>query len=308
MDSLTAMKLFGLAEFSADRPASDLSKSLGISQAAVARGLRRMMDQRDVTFALRRNPWRMGLQNYSVFFEFRASEESLQALERFIEGHSSVEYYGKAIGCYDSVAVVYAESLSELMAFLRTLEQKLPKAIERVTILTRMAVALFPHRQLLDKGTKVAPLFYSVEQYNREVDEVDRKIIACLRGSTEYNLRECSRKSRIPLSTLSRRIANLREKGVILAFTLIPAARFTGLTSHRLLISTSHTDDALRKDLLKLSEQETTITALISTVGSWNYEIEVACQNPAEVRKLLLHLKEKLRGAIQAIEHLEFIE
>lgn len=308
MDRITLLRVFSAVEFNADLPASELAKKLHLAPQTVSRALRLLQKDQNVTFQVRRNPWKMGLNNYSVFFEYKSSEENIAQLEKYLERHPSMEYYGRALGSYDAVAVIYAKSVAEVMAFLRDIERKKPKVIHRLTILTRLGVVLFPYRLEGVRIKHAKPLVYSIEDLSTQIDEVDQKVLDALQRCQEFNLRECSRHSKIPLATLSRRITNLRSKGIILAFNFVPTARLTGLTSHRLLINTSHTDETIRKELLKVCEQQHSVTALISTVGNWNFEIELASKHATEVRQLCLALKEKLQGAVRSIEHLEFVD
>jgi DNA-binding Lrp family transcriptional regulator len=308
MDKATMREVFSTAEFGAELPASEIAKKLGLSRQVVARSLQRMKSEQSVTFKVRRNPWKMGLNNYSIFFEYGRSGEKLLRLEKYLEQHPAIEYYGRAVGQYDAVAVVYARSVADITNFLREVEHRHPRVIERLSILTRLAVALFPHRMNSTRATSSSPLIYGIQDMSNEVDEADQKVLDALQRCREFNLRKCSRDSKIPIATLSRRVAGLRAKKVLLAFSFIPSIRLTGCATHRLLISTSHTDEVVRAYLLKLCEQELSITALISTVGSWNYEIEVACKHVSEIRQLCLTLKERLHGIIRSIEHLELVD
>jgi len=100
----------------------------------------------------------------------------------------------------------------------------------------------------------------------------------------------------------------LREKKILLAFMYIPSTQLTNLSTHRILINTSHTNDYLREDLLRFCNNNKAVIALFSTVGNWNYELEIECADRHELRATVLSLKQKFKNYLSGIEHLELVD
>ncbi len=294
MNNKNLIGVFVHSEFAAERPASTIGKSLQLPQYTAARYLQELTTNNLAPFSVRINPWRMGRQNISLYFEYNVIKDQHQAIDASLQKDPETQYYTATLGHYDAIAVRYPNSTNDLVTWIRQFESKQKDVVRKITVLTRSAVILFPHRMVRPKISAFKPITYTAQTAPVKLDQLDHKIISTIRAADGYSLNLWARTLDEAPSTVSRRISRLISEGVILAFTRIPTRDLTGLTTYRILLSLASSSEENRARLVTFAEKHLEVIAIISTIGSWNFEVEISCASPVHARESVLRLRQCL--------------
>jgi Lrp/AsnC family leucine-responsive transcriptional regulator len=124
------------------------------------------------------------------------------------------------------------------------------------------------------------------------IDDIDREILGALVQNARLSYRELGERVSLSANATAERVRRLRESGVIAGFRAVidPAAagrRLVALIDVRLATP----DDSDRFEGLLGSLDEVTDAAHVT--GRFDYQIRVACRDPADLDTLIKALKTK---------------
>ncbi len=103
----------------------------------------------------------------------------------------------------------------------------------------------------------------------RDVDEVDLKILKCMAGDCRLSFRQIARALNVSTSTVSKRIKRLQDKGVILSFIPLVNPNYLGVTMFAVGIKARPGHNP--KDIAKEFASNDMITHVFVTTG--NYDV-----------------------------------
>jgi Lrp/AsnC family leucine-responsive transcriptional regulator len=125
---------------------------------------------------------------------------------------------------------------------------------------------------------------------NAAIDDIDREILGQLVGNARLSYSELGKRVSLSANATAERVRRLRERGIIAGYRAVidPAAagrRLVALIDVRL----ASPADAERFEALVGSLDEVTDAAHVT--GRFDYQIRVACLDPADLDALIKKLK-----------------
>ena len=117
-----------------------------------------------------------------------------------------------------------------------------------------------------------------------------------------------ARKCQINVKTATNIIKNLKYKKIIKGFKYNISANQLNLQRFRLFLNlhnlTNERESEFMKHLLNTKE----IIAVNRTVGDWEMEIDIESNTNAEIRKLIIFLREEFKDIIESFNSIEFYQ
>jgi DNA-binding Lrp family transcriptional regulator len=120
---------------------------------------------------------------------------------------------------------------------------------------------------------------------DQKVDEIDLQILKILEGDSKTNYREIGSKLNIAIGTVSNRINNLKERGIIKKFTVDIDTQAIGyeITAVILLQIEGEFIERVEKNLAK----NPNVYAIYDTTGNWDSIIAVKFKQVADLNAFL---------------------
>jgi Lrp/AsnC family leucine-responsive transcriptional regulator len=124
------------------------------------------------------------------------------------------------------------------------------------------------------------------------LDATDREILGSLMKNARISYRELGDRVSLSANATAERVRRLRESGVIAGFRAIvdPAAAGRTLTA---LVDVRLEGPAETSRFERLIESLEEVTDAAHVTGRFDYQLRVACQDPADLDRLLRTLKTK---------------
>jgi DNA-binding Lrp family transcriptional regulator len=124
------------------------------------------------------------------------------------------------------------------------------------------------------------------------IDDLDRRILNMLSQGQFIPDSEIAGQLGVSPSTLVRRVAHLKEGGILLGDTYRINTDILGYSSYRLLITMKRLGADIRRRMIHFCDDALAVRIMVESLGSWDYELEVEVADNRYIKELTGHLYE----------------
>jgi DNA-binding Lrp family transcriptional regulator len=285
-------QLLALIELDADCSIVQIAQKLGLKPGRAQRILARLVEHNillgriAVLDVARLGYLECGL---SLSTAFRSVSQRTEILT-FLKQHKKVSWLAEAGGTHDILLNLIVRHSSEVLQFLNQFSAKFPKVLKgksfyQRTLRVRLARGMFTSRSAMRKE-----FVSGQDQMIQQIDRVDQQILKTLSGSTHNSYRDLSIKCSVALSTVLRRVEELKAKKILLGFGARIDIEPLGYQQFRILLELRTVSLKLKKDIVALCRRHTFIKVIAECLGAWDYEIEIDTLQPSEISNFIAKL------------------
>jgi DNA-binding Lrp family transcriptional regulator len=205
----------------------EIGRLLSTSESTVARRARALLESGVIRTTVIEDPLRSGT-GYPVLVHLACAPGHAGDVARALEARSDVRFLALVTGSFDVVAEVIVESRDALARVLDELTA-LPSLVRVTseTVLRTFKLAYDWSRPLLESAVPVprpAPIDVQAPAHPVGLDEVDRGLIALLRGDARRSYQELAELQGISESAARRRVDHLIGSGCVTPVVLVDPA------------------------------------------------------------------------------------
>jgi Lrp/AsnC family transcriptional regulator len=124
------------------------------------------------------------------------------------------------------------------------------------------------------------------------IDELDRNILNLISQGHFIPDNEIAGQLKVSPSTIVRRVAALRDAGILLGDTYRINAGILGYSSYRLLITMKRLGADIRRRMVHFCDEELAVRIMVESLGSWDYELELEVADNRHIKELTGRLYE----------------
>ncbi|MCX6769401.1 MAG: Lrp/AsnC family transcriptional regulator, partial [Candidatus Micrarchaeota archaeon] len=107
---------------------------------------------------------------------------------------------------------------------------------------------------------------------------------------------------------VSKRIRQLEKAGVISHYAIWPNANKLAGAYYKVLLSLRNLDSEKEKRLLAFCREHPNIVYVVSTVGPWQFEMDVEIEDSARFRELMRNFLKRFSGIVSDYAALDIYE
>lgn len=222
----------------------------------------------------------LGIEKYHVYFKLQSNtEKDRETLISYLCQHARVSWVGSMIGEYDFAIAIMAFNVEDLSSILDGILADTGNLIGRRYLAYNRDWYYYGKKYIFSQYVQERPIEVLKSQKKVKVDKTDIEILKVIALDYSASLSQLSAKTKLPISTLSHRIAGLKKKGVIDRYLYRMSNAKLRMGSYRVLLDFAGVDEALKGIIQDLCASHTHIVSLQYTLGPWDIEIGLDAEN-----------------------------
>ncbi len=280
------------------QPFSKIAKKVGLSKNSVALRFNKLKECMLHNLVGIDNEL-LGYHRVEVYYNLDFyNEETEKKLILELKKHKNVLWAARFYGYYDLCICLFVSSLGDLINQIKDFNKKFSSKINRKEIQIIHKQFHFRHNFIHEKPIKQ---IYEVPKDERKIDlsTIEKKILFTIRHAPRMSLIEIARKTRLTPKTVSSRLKELEQKGVITGyFMTINPAKFNH-DLYKLLIQLNNSErDKEFEEYLKSIKN---IRLIAKMLGLWDYQVDCAYPNINYLQEQIEIMKQKFPNLIKKI-------
>lgn len=309
------IRVLGTIELDAELSAVEVARRTRLKTHTVQRIVRGLIDEGVIAGQTALiDVAKLGLVEYGINFPYGpASEERRSACLEFMLESREVSWMAEVGGDIDLMFNLLARSPQRVVEFLSELSARFPHVLERKKTCQRTERMRFPRGIWIRRAAGSPRYAMSRTLGGEALDPFDREILVALSQSAIESQRDLARGLGIPIATFLRRVARLRERGILLGFAYRINLEKIGISQFRVHVVLADLSDAAHKRMIAFCGRQPGVKVLIRCIGEWDYELEADARTSAEIKGLIDQMRREFKGdliscrSIPIFRHLKFI-
>ncbi|MFH1470895.1 MAG: Lrp/AsnC family transcriptional regulator [Candidatus Micrarchaeota archaeon] len=301
IDSKDRAILYNLDE-DARQPISQLSKKVKLNREVVRYRIDRMEQDGVIQKFLAYIPiTRFGYLLTTFFMSFQDSSiRDEEEVIRFLSGKELVVWVVSANGRFDLGFTMCAKNMNELATFVAEFRDKFRNFITDFQMADVVSLWRFPRGYLLENDDDTwKPFCFDSTVVRRDLDDVDRKILAALGEDGRMRAVEIARRVGVSADAVADRISKMRKEKMIPGISILLNNNSIKRKAFKSFI-TFHNVKKIEKKFLDYCRQNRNVVQVKRTLGPWEYEVDLELESEDELRELHNKLKEKFPDSIRS--------
>jgi len=271
------------SQLQADASCAAIAESCGLKEHTVRHSLQKLQQHGLIKRYPYINLHALGFENFILNFSLNPASNSASRVIEFINACERTAWLSNRTGDFQWAASLFMRSSSEMLAFLDQLTEVADRPFQQKEVVLHVSCNLFPRKYLCGKDFQVQPLRYGHLPRPVAIDELDHKILSTLSAYGTESNPEVARRIGVPVSTVTYRIASLKERQVISGFAYAFSPQDVAIHVFRLLVSFKGLSQNLRDEVFEFCKIHPNVSSLISCVGNWDYEVKVEAIDEGQV-------------------------
>lgn len=288
------LKVLYLLESNASASFREIADIADLEEHTVRRTFHRLVDMRVITGrAVFVDSMALGYEDYGICFSLKSSSAKEQkALVRSLAESPLVRWLADVGGSFDYAVTFLSKSPREIHQVLDKISQKHQDTFTGKELCLRTYMMRYP-RRYLSPGTKGCETFVMGKASEAiEIDELDRQILNHMSAGSFASDSELAAKLSVSPSTVVRRVAALRENGILLGDTYRIDPTVLGYSSYRILITMKRLGADIRRRIVQFCDDELSVRIMVESLGSWDYELELEVADSRAIKQFTGRLYE----------------
>jgi DNA-binding Lrp family transcriptional regulator len=297
-------ELLYLLESNADLSFKQLAKRARCKEYTVRRAFHRFLSQGLITGrAVYVNTMRLGLTDHALYFSLGPhSSKGEHPVIRALQLSPFVRWLADVGGVFDYSVTFLAPSVGEVREFLDKVSTKYKNAFLGKQLALRTYMVRYPRRYLSNQRSWSSPFAMGQPEKLVTIDATDQAILFRLsNGSFETDVRVAQAVGISP-SALTRRIANLKEKEVLVGHTYRVNMGLLGYSSFRILLVMKRLGTDLRERMVAFCQTHIAVRIMIESFGSWDYELELELPHTRAIKQFTSALHDAFMNEIYTLQ------
>ncbi|MEM4134150.1 MAG: Lrp/AsnC family transcriptional regulator [Candidatus Micrarchaeia archaeon] len=259
---------------------------------------------------------KLGYNYYTFYISLRMiSPKKLQKLFDYFYRDSSITLLYSCYGRWDLIIGFLAKDPLEVGEKIKDVKTKFSDTIGNLRVETHVGSLFLGRRHLLEgleeselEKFSSYPITSAPASEKREIIEFDKKdlqLLSVLKNNARTSTIELAEKSHLTPDMVRYRLKKLREKKVILRYTILPDYEKIDWKLYRVLIKLRRTTPMRERELFKFFENQPQIIRYTKEFGTYDVAIDVEIYGNADLNKLIREMKANFYDIISDLDVLQ---
>jgi DNA-binding Lrp family transcriptional regulator len=283
----------------------ELAKKSRLQMGKAQYALKRLKEDRGLIVRPFINFLASGAHYVAVYTNLNApGAKARETLLKSLCQEKSVGWCGELIGDYELAFTICCSHLKEIAALLQRVTEATRVEFTEYVLSPRTDFSLFKRKFITRDQVKTTSL--NATYLNKAVflDALDHKILKTLADAKFDSMREVARLIDEPVSTVDRRIRDLRDKEVITGDFVDLAPIHLGVQPYRLLMRTRGLSRSSRAKLREFSCLHRRVIFIVETLGIYDFEVGLELSEPQMIMEVISDFNEHFGGHIHTMRSL----
>lgn len=304
---LSASDLILLSELEEDarQPLSKLAKKLRISQQLLNYRLHTLKKRRILgNYYTQINFPMLGYSKYRTLVRLsNYDQQKEREILDYLMKHKNVQWIIECGGKWDYLINFIAKNVVQYDNFLKNFRKKFPQQIQIFDVFIVIEFIELGRAYLTRRIREVKNLNYFGRDYKQvKVDKNDLYILNYISENARITSVEIADKIGVSPNTISSRIRNLKEKGVIRAFKPLIHLENTGFMAYKLPLKFQNFTQKTEKDIINYLKSDVRVVAIVKLIGQWDFEIEFEVDSRQSMLDLTRGFRDRYKDIIKEFE------
>ena len=288
-------------------PVSDVAGASSLSEHSVRYGLSGLIEQQLVRPFCSIDPGALGFRAYSIYFSLKPGSvaDCSRGVERIV-AHPYVSWLGEISGPFQYGCTVYARNLTQAIAIIGEVSEAFAVPWHRKVFYERTQIVFWPLKFFGSPNVPSISIDCPSSDRTHKIDELDHRIL--LRKSEDALVsnatlaRECGE----AVSTVSYRVAQLKERRIINGAWFVPNWEKLGLIHSQFSLLLTRVDPKLQKALIDFGRASPVCCIALACAGSWDFELNALTEDQAGVQTFQTELWREFGNYIESTTILSY--
>ncbi len=285
-----------------------LAKKVGLSKDAVIYRINRLKKEEIIKyFQTVLDVGKLGFISFRLYLKFQnTTQQKEQEIIDFFKKQKNIIWIASAQGDYNIGMAILVKSIKEMNQLWKEVLAKYLNYIEKrwLTIFTKVAYYTRPF--LLDKKINTREYICITEPEEIKIDEKDMRILKILAPNARASVLELAEKTKLNPKTITSRIRQLEEKGIIIGYRTMFDLEKLGYQFFKIFLNLHNTSPTKIKQLREFIRQHSNIIYDNEVLGGGDIEIDVQLKSLTELRHLFTEIKNKFQDLIKNYNYMLF--
>lgn len=303
--TLREREILAACALQADLTAGAIARRVGCSEQSVRAVLRSLIERDLIQQRHYIDVFKLGLSSYVWLFSLRPEHSAERShIIAQLSAVTEVAWLAEVTGHYDFAVQISNGDVYRAVSLFGRIEDQFGYTFSKKSFAQHLSCTDYSYGFLADRWEERDLIETERASIKPEVDKLDHMILrelSCNPGSK----RDLSQKLDLSLSTLQYRLAKLHRSGVLKRSTFRINHEALGYSLSVLLVSANSFGKLLKQRLFQFCLRHPYVTALVQSVGDWDYEISMLIRDPAEISALGASLEAEFSGQLSGIAPLQ---
>jgi len=242
----------------------------------------------------------LGYFHYKIYLKLHnLNELKEKELINYLVKNPLISWVSSCDGQYSLIFAIKAKSPLELQNFMRKFDNKYGKIILEKEMTTITTAQHFYRDYLIEnKATTERKIEWGKELEKIQLDETNIKILNFLAKNTRENASEIAYQLKISPDAVIQRVKKLENSHLITHYMIWPNINKLIGAYYKVLITLDNITNEKEKELYSYCLQNPNIVYAVTTLGQWQFEIDIEVENIIEFRKLIRDFTNKFSDII----------
>ncbi|MDO8740677.1 MAG: Lrp/AsnC family transcriptional regulator [Candidatus Woesearchaeota archaeon] len=277
---------------------TQLAKKAGRSREAVKYRIKQLIEKGIIEkFITSINHAKLGISYYKIFLQLENIPEEKEKLFAYIGNHKKIPWHGICSGVWDYIIGVSAESSMEFDRIKNEIFTKFKHLIIKKEIGLMVETKQYVKKYLTGGIYDVKS--FAGEIVRNEIDELDQKILDILANNARIPIAHLAKEASSSVKTVSTRIKNLEEKGIIIGYRISVDINKLGLEFFKIILYYRSISPEEERKLLEYIKRLPQSIYYIKMIAPWDAELEMIVNNYHELNKIVDDLRKEFHEIIR---------
>lgn len=301
--SQETLKILYLLESNAALSFRSIADMAGLEEHKVRRTFHRLVEMKVITGrAVFVDSMALGYDDYGLFFSLKSTNAKEQkSLIRSLADSHLVRWLADVGGNFDYAVTFLSNTGRDVRQVLDRISQKHQDAFVGKQLSLRTYMMRYPRRYLAPNTKGCETFIMGKSSETSSIDELDRQILNVLSRGHFTPDNEIASALGVSASTIVRRVAALKESGILMGDTYRVDAAALGYSSYRVLITMKRLGADIRRRMIQFCDEELAVRIMVESLGSWDYELELEVADNRDIKQFTGRLYEAFSHDIVAV-------
>lgn len=248
------------------------------------------------------NVYPLGYTDFQLFFVLR--EPDVETRDKIIQAlvkSRTISWVAKLGGDFDYGISILAKRVEDAGLLLEKLAQRFGDVLADRALIVRRTFHAFVRKYLAPHVTQWPEMYFGAQAELASIDDLDHRILSLIANQGMESHREIGRLLSIPHTTVSRRLESLEERKLISGYIYRFDLSSLGNNAYRIMLVSRGLSPAFTKELYDFCKQHPYILRFMTTMGAWDYEMDVEVESPEDVTKITDALRARFSERLHSL-------
>jgi DNA-binding Lrp family transcriptional regulator len=282
----------------------ELSKTVRLSKETVFYRINSLLKRNLILrFQTVISTYRLGYQSYKIYFKLQnLTKEARDKMQEFFIKNDLVYWVGNCQGRWDLIVAYWAKNIADFGKFEDEILNKFSNYIQEKTVSISRKSIQYNRRWFYGEKTEPVDTSFGEELPEIKLDKVDFEILKYLANNSRIKIIELAKKLGVSITVIRYRLKQLEKNKVIIGYKLALNSKLLGYETCKAFIHFKDITEEKRESFINYCKMLPNIINAVSTIGSWDIELEVEVKNFEEYYALMNSIQEKFSDIMKSYE------